>query len=232
MAQSTCFHEADPGVPLAKRAMAEALGTLLLVLAASGAGLAGERAFRAEPGLVLPVAAIAIPGALVGLILALGAVSGGHFNPLITILQWLAGERGRICMLAYVGAQFAGGVVGGWLGAALWQAAPTATVVWDRMSLASEAIATGGLMLIVFGCSRSGRTEIGPIAVGAWLSASILSSPTTSYANPAVVAGALASAGPLFLQPGAGFSFVCVEIAGSIAALAPIAFFYPRRGEV
>lgn len=232
MKQSTCFHEADPAAPLIARAMVEAIGTSLLVLAASGAGLAGERAFLTEAGLILPVAAIAIPGALVGLIFALGAVSGGHFNPLITVLQWMAGERGRTCMIAYVCAQLAGGVAGGWLGAVLWQAAPATAVVWDRMSLASEAIASAGLMLIVFGCARSGRTEVGPIAVGAWLAASILSTPTTSYANPAVVAGALASAGPVFLHPGAGLAFVLAEIAGSIAALAPITFFYPRRGEV
>lgn len=230
MAQPTCFHEADPALALPRRALAEGLGTLLLVVSASGASLAGAHVFRVEPGLVLPVTALAIAGSLTGLIIALGPVSGGHFNPLITLLQWLGGERSRRCMIAYVCAQLLGGVAGGSLASALWRSAPRLESGGGWSGFAGEAVASAGLMLVVFGCARGGRTDAGPFAVGAWLIAAILASPTTSYANPAVVLGALVSAGPFALPVGAGPVFILAELCGALAAMVMILFVYPARG--
>ena len=228
MAQPTCFHEADPLLALHRRALAEGLGTLLLVLAACGGGLAAAHDF-AEPGFVLPLTAISIAGALVGLIVAFGPVSGGHFNPLITILQWLAGERPRGCMIAYVGAQLAGGLAGGLLAAALWRASPVTAGHGSLGGFASEAVASAGLMLIVFGCSRGGRANAGPFAVGAWLIAAIVATPTASYANPAVVVGALASAGPVALTIGAAPAFVVAELLGALVAFWLVLLVFPQR---
>ena len=56
MAQPICFHEADPSAALQRRALAEGLGTLLLMLAAGGGGLAAAHGWS-ETGLVLPVTA-------------------------------------------------------------------------------------------------------------------------------------------------------------------------------
>jgi glycerol uptake facilitator-like aquaporin len=58
------------------------------------------------------MSAFATCGALVGLIMALGPVSGGHFNPLVTSLQWLLGQRGHVCTIVYCVAQVAGAVIG------------------------------------------------------------------------------------------------------------------------
>src|SRR5581483_2696170 len=101
----TCFFERDPGLALARRSTAEGMGTLLLMFAATGAGLQAHRLFPSEPGMGVVIGALTVAGGLAGLITALGAVSGGHFNPLITALQWLGRERGLGCSLAYVGAQ-------------------------------------------------------------------------------------------------------------------------------
>lgn len=81
------------------------------MLAATGSGLAAQR-FSADPLVRLIASAAATAGALTGLIVALGAVSGGHFNPLITGLQWLMGERRSDCVLAYMAAQLAGAITG------------------------------------------------------------------------------------------------------------------------
>lgn len=230
--QPTCFHEADPALPLWRRAGAEGVGTLLLVLAASGAGIAAARLFAAAPGLVLPVMALVLAGALVSLIVALGSVSGGHFNPLITALQWFAGERGGICTLAYVGAQMVGGAIGGWAAARLWHAAATGSGGLGWHGVASECVASAGLMLVVFACARSGRTATGPFAVGAWLVAGVLATPTTSYANPAVVLGALVAAGPLALGAGSALPYWLGEVAGALVALLLVALLFPRTEAV
>ncbi len=231
-AQLTCFHEADPALSLWRRSGVEALGTLLLVLAASGGGIAASRLFSAAPGFVLPVVALVLAGALVSLIVALGAVSGGHFNPLITMLQWLARERGGICTAAYVSAQLGGGVLGGWLAGQVWHvaAAEAGGLGWN--GAVSELVASAGLMLVVFGCARSGRATTGPFAVGAWLVAAVIATPTTSYANPAVVLAALVTAGPLALGGPSAAPYLLGEAAGGLLALAAVTLFIPRTGAV
>lgn len=228
--QVTCFHEADPALSLWRRAGVEALGTLLLVLAASGGGIAASRLFAAVPGFVLPVVALVLAGALVSLIVAFGAVSGGHFNPLITVLQWLARERGGICTLAYVAAQLVGAVLGGRLAARIWHiaAARDGGLGWN--GVVGELVASAALMLVVFGCARSVRPNTGPFAVGGWLIAGVIATPSTSYANPAVVLGALVTAGPLALGHASAAPYLLGEAAGALIALAAILLLMPRTG--
>lgn len=225
--QATCFHEADPALALYRRSGVEFVGTLFLMLAASGAGAAASRAFASSPGAALPIVALAVSAALVGLIVAFGSVSGGHFNPLITGLQWLAGERTGRCTAAYISGQLAGGLAGGWLARCLWKmSAPMAGgLAWSGVG--AEFVASAGLMLVVFGCARNGRADTGPFAVGAWLVAAVMALPTTSYANPAIVAGALVTAGPVALGSGSALPYVLAEVLGALFALLIVFLTFP-----
>ncbi|PWC31319.1 aquaporin [Azospirillum sp. TSO35-2] len=224
---ATCFVERDPQVALARRAAVEGIGTFLLMLMVAGAADATLRPAMAGGGL-LP-GALATAGGLVGLILAFGVVSGGHFNPLITVLQWLAGERRLDCTIAYVVAQSVGAVAGALLADALFGVRTQAVVTAATGNPAlSEAVATAGLMVVVFGCSRSGRAQAGPFAVGAWLTAAILATPSGSYANPAVTLGALFTGGPVALPGGSALLYVAAQSAGALAAFLAIAVAYPK----
>jgi glycerol uptake facilitator-like aquaporin len=175
------------------------------MLAVAGSGLAVQHLLPESGILGLLASAFATAGALVGLIIAFGSVSGGHFNPLITGLQWLGGERKLDCTLAYVAAQFAGAILG--------------------------VLAAAGLMIVVFGCARSGRTETGPFAVGAWLSAAIVATPSSSYANPAITLAALVAAGPIALPRTTALLYVAAEVVGALVSFAVIAIAYPRANE-
>ena len=227
-AQATCFHEADPELSLWRRSAAEGIGTLLLVLAASGAGISASRLFGPLSGMVLPVVTVALAGALVSLIVALGSVSGGHFNPLITGLQWLAGDRGGTCALVYMAAQFAGAALGGLSATQLWHTTPVGEGGLAWHGAPGEFVASAGLMLVVFACSRSGRASTGPFAVGAWLVAGVLATPTTSYANPAVVLGAFLTAGPLALNARSLPPYLLGELMGALLALLAVTILFPR----
>jgi glycerol uptake facilitator-like aquaporin len=110
---TTCFFERDPEVSLVRRVTAEVIGTLLLMLAATGAGLTAQRVSPDQLGFVLLASAGVTAGVLVSLIVTFGSVSGGHFNPLITGLQWFAGQRKLDCTLAYITAQTGGALLGG-----------------------------------------------------------------------------------------------------------------------
>jgi len=227
----TCFFETDRDDSLKRRAAVEGFGTLLLVLAVAGSGLTAASLVHEASLLARAASAVATSGALVGLILAFGSVSGGHFNPLISALQWLSGERRLDCTLAYIAAQLAGAVGGALLANIIFGAeralAVKASTAWQLAS--SELLATAGLLIVVFGCARSGRRETGPFAVGAWLTAATIATPSASYANPAVTLAALVAAGPLGLSLRSSAVYVLAQVVGSLLALALITTAYPRR---
>ncbi len=229
----TCFFERSPDLALGRKATVEGVGTLLLVLAAAGSGLTANSLFHDASFLARVANAVAIAGSLVGLVVAFGSVSGGHFNPLISALQWLTGERRFDCTVAYVAAQTAGGVAGALLANVIFGAQPSIAVppsgTW-RLVL-SEVVATAALMIIVFGCARSGRKDAGPFAVGAWLTAAIIATPSASYANPAIALGALFADGPMALPATTVRLYLLAHLAGALLALPVIAIAYPRHRE-
>jgi glycerol uptake facilitator-like aquaporin len=95
--------------------------------------------------------------------------------------------------------------------------------------VASEIVATVFLMIVVFGCTRSGRAETDPFAVGFWLAAAIIATPSTSYTNPAIVVSALFAAGPIALSATTALLYVPAEVAGALIAFVIIGFSYPRQ---
>src|SRR5712672_2034094 len=72
---------------LTRRLVAEALGTGLLVIAVIGSGIMASRLSPHDAGLQLLENAAATAAALIGLILIFGAVSGAHFNPVVTLVD-------------------------------------------------------------------------------------------------------------------------------------------------
>ncbi|QWW72285.1 aquaporin [Rhizobium sp. WYJ-E13] len=221
-AVTRCFFEINPALPLLQRGFVEAVGACLLLVATAGSSLAVAPHAKQEPLVVSLLVGLSISGALVGLIVALGKISGGHFNPLITVSQWLAGERSTLCTIAYVAGQVTGGICGVLIANAVGVAAVPSTVenVPSVPLLVSEVVASAGLMTVVFGCARSSRWETGPFAVGGWLLAAIIATPSASYANPAVALAAIFAKGPVALSSATGFQYVAAQIVGMILAIA------------
>ncbi|CAB3763116.1 aquaporin [Paraburkholderia humisilvae] len=227
----TCFFEKDPTCSLASRALAEGVGTCLLMLVAAGSGLSVHRLFPNSPVLALAVSAAGIAGSLAGLIVAFGSASGGHFNPLISGLQWLGGERKLRCALAYIAAQLVGAVLGVLLAHAVFgtpvHLAHPQVPSWSLV--ASELIASFGLLMVVFGCARGARKEVGPFAVGAWLFGAIIAMPSTSYANPAITCAALLANGSIGLNSTTAGLYLLAELAGALLAYPVFTVIYPQR---
>ena len=228
--RTTCFVERDPGLALERRAFVEGIGTLLLVFAAAGGSMSMGHLLPDLPPLALLGSAAATAGALVAVIVAFGAVSGGHFNPLITSLQWLGGERSSACTIAYIAAQCCGAIAGALAANIVFGGAPdpahATAPTWDLA--ASEFIATAGLMSIVFGCSRSGRAQTGPFAVAAWVAAGIVGTPSACYANPVIALGAIFAAGRIALTTSCALAYMAAELGGALLAFVIVAAAYPR----
>lgn len=188
--------------------VAEAVGTFLFFFVGAGAVILTTVAGPAGPGLI--GVALAHGLVLAVMVSALGAVSGGHFNPAVTFGVWIAGRIPPLRAVAYVAAQLVGGLAAGLVLRALftpaaWQ--PThlgSPALGDGISppagIVIEAILTMVLLLAVFGTAVDARApRLGGMAIGLAVGADIMfGGPLTGAAmnparwfGPAVAAGAL-----------------------------------------
>ena len=176
--------------------LAEALGTFLFIVIGAGSIVVGAFAPDAAPGLV--GVALAHGLALAVLVSALGAVSGGHFNPAVTFGLWLGGRIDARTGIAYVAAQLIGAVAASLVLLAVFPAsawAPShigtpglAAGISPAVGIALEAVLTIVLLLAVFGTAVDPRgPRLGGFAIGMAVAADILvGGPLTGAAmNPA-----------------------------------------------
>jgi glycerol uptake facilitator-like aquaporin len=217
--------------PLGRRLLAEFLGTGLLVAAVIGSGIAATRLSPGDPGLELLENTVATVGALVALILALGPVSGGHFNPVVTLVDRAFGGMATGDVAGYLIAQISGALAGALLANAMF-AVPTFEASTRARSSGplwlAEVVATFGLVLVIFGAVRSGRAAVAPFAVGAYLGGAYFFTSSTSFANPAVTIGRTISDTFAGIRPSSAPAFVFMQLVGGALAAGTIAVLYPE----
>jgi glycerol uptake facilitator-like aquaporin len=221
-------------VALWRRLLAELAGTALLVTAIVGSGIMASRLSPGEVGLQLLQNSIATAFALGALILMFGPVSGGHFNPVVSAVDWFLGRHTgglRVSHLAaYVMAQVTGAILGAVL-ANLMFALPAAA--WSSTRRAgghlwlAEVIATAGLVLLIVALTRSGRTGAAPAAVGAYIGAAYWFTSSTSFANPAVTIGRAFTETFAGIAPSSVPAFVAAQVAGGVVGVALLLALYP-----
>ena len=219
---------------LPRRLAAEALGTGLLIVAVIGSGIMASRLSPGDIGLQLFENAFATAGALVGLILMFGAVSGAHFNPVVTITDRLLGTVTTRDTVLYVCAQVVGGCLGAMLANIMFELPAAEFSTHHRSSGAlwvSEIVATVGLLLVINGCVRSGRASVVPFAVGVWIAGAYWFTSSTSFANPAVTIARTLSDTFAGIAPSSAPMFIVMQFAGMVLAFGLIRFFYPHVHE-
>lgn len=221
--------------PLPRRAFAEALGTGLLVVAVIGSGIAAQRLSPGDTGLQLLQNAVATAAALVAIILALGPVSGAHLNPAVTLADRVFGGLTTGEAATYVGAQFAGGAAGAVLANAMFSLPAIELSTTTRSSGAlrlSEVVATFGLLLVIFGVVRSGRTTAAPFAVAAYIGAAYFATSSTSFANPAVTVARTLSDTFTGIAWRSAPAFVAAQLTGAVLAVGAVRVLYPTVASV
>jgi arsenate reductase len=219
---------------LPRRLVAEALGTALLVMAVVGSGIMATQLSPDDVGLQLLENAFATMGALVGLILVFGTVSGAHFNPVVSVLDRLFGSLSSGDTVAYVAAQVVGGCAGAVLANLMFELPAVELSTTDRSSPAlwlSEVVATVGLLLVIHGCVRTGRAAVVPFAVGLWIGGAYWFTSSTSFANPAVTIARMLSDTFAGIAPSSVPPFVVAQVAGMFVAWGLIRFLFPHPVE-
>jgi glycerol uptake facilitator-like aquaporin len=224
------------GASLWRRTLGEVLGTGLLVAIVVGSGIAAENLSPDDVGLQLLENSIATALGLAVLIAVLGPLSGAHFNPVVTLVDWVLGRRepggaGLGDVAAYVTGQVAGAIGGALLANAMF-GEPATIATADRASgatLLAEVVATAGLVLVIFGLLRAGRDTLIAPAVGAYIGAAYWFTSSTSFANPAVTVGRVFSDTFAGIAPGSVLPFVLAQLVGGVVGVGLVAVLYPAR---
>lgn len=209
--------------------VAEALGTAFLLAAVVGSGIMAERLAGGNVAIALLANTIATGAALVALILAFGPISGGHFNPAVTLADASQGGVTWRHVPAYLVAQIAGAFAGV-AAAHLMFSEPvffaSRQVRSGGAQLFSEFVATFGLLSVIWGCARQ-RSSAVPFAVGAYITGAYWFTASTSFANPAVTLARAASDTFAGIRPADTPGFIVAQLAGAAAATALFRWLVP-----
>ena len=215
--------------PLLKRAVAELVGTAMLLAAVVGSGIMGERLAAGNLALALLANTIATGAALVALILTFGPISGAHFNPAVTLADaWQRGLAWRdvpVYIFAQVSGAFAGVAVAHLMfDLPLFFASRQGR--YGNSQVFSEFIATFGLLAVIWGCVRL-RSTAAPFAVAAYITAAYWFTSSTSFANPAVTLARSVSDTFVGIRPVDAPAFIVAQLAGAFAATALFSWLVP-----
>ncbi|HZU79981.1 MAG TPA: MIP/aquaporin family protein [Acidimicrobiales bacterium] len=214
-----------------RRLVAEFLGAGLLAAVVIGSGIAAAQLSPGDVGLQLLENAAATAAGLFALILMFGPVSGGHFNPVVSLADAALGGLSWRDAVAYVPAQVLGCIGGALVANAMFSRALLELSTKHRSGsghVVGEVVATAGLVLLVFALARSGRTRSAPAAVGAYIGAAYFFTSSTSFANPAITVGRMFSNTFAGIAPSSLPDFVVAQILGGALGLALVGALYPR----
>jgi glycerol uptake facilitator-like aquaporin len=210
------------GMKLAQAAVAEAVGTALLLAAIVGSGIAGAQLAGGNAAIAATIGALSLGGIFVAIIACFGPISGAHFNPVVTLADACLGGTPWSSAPVYIVAQFVGAFAGVAAANLMFGLPAFAISHHARSGLAldfSELIAAFGLIVVIAGCVRVKSSAL-PFAVGAYFLAASFYTSSGAFANPAVTlsrvftdtAGGIAAASVL--------PFIIAQLIGGLLAAA------------
>jgi len=215
--------------PLPRRLLAELLGSALLAALVIGSGIAAQTLSPGDVGLQLFENAAATAAGLFTIILMFGPVSGGHFNPVVSLADASFGGIGVRDALAYIPVQITGCALGAILANGMFELAAISISTHHRASpahLLSEAVATAGLLLVIFSLARTRRASTIPAAVGAYIGAAYFFTSSASFANPAITIGRMFSDTFAGIAPASVPGFILAQLVGGACAIVLVRALY------
>ena len=216
---------------LARRMVAEAVGTAMLLAAVVGSGIMGERLAGGNVGIALLANTIATGAALIALILTFGSISGAHFNPAVTLADASQGGLAWRDVPAYIIAQVLGALTGVACANVMFELPVFFASRHARTGSAqffSEFVATFGLLAVIWGCVRRQRPAVIAFAVAAYIAAAYWFTASTSFANPAVTLARSMSDTFAGIRPSDVPGFIVAQLLGAAAATALFRWLIPQ----
>jgi glycerol uptake facilitator-like aquaporin len=216
--------------PIHRKLVTEATGTMFLVAAVIGSGIAAHRLSPDDVGLQLLENAVATGAALTALIMALQPVSSA-FNPIMTLMDAVQGTHRWRHAAATVAAQIGGGVVGAVLANLMFGESMVSIATTSRQGPGiwlAEVVATAGLVMVITGTGQPRRPGSTAIAVGAYITAAYWFTSSTSFANPAVTVARTLSDSFAGIAPSSVPWFLLAQVVGGAIGFTLSRTLYPR----
>ncbi len=202
---------------LAGKAVAEFVGTALLVSVVIGSGIMGAN-LSSDMGVVLIINALSTIFALALLIVVLGPISGAHFNPVVSLMQLFTRAQPLGESLTFIVSQVAGAITGAIVANLMFDLPALQFSTHDRVStgmLIGEVIATAGLIALIGVLVHRKQDALISIAVAAWIGSAYFFTSSTSFANPAVTAGRLFTDTFAGIAPGSVLPYIGAQLVGA-----------------
>lgn len=215
-----------------RAAVGEFLGSAGLAAVVIGSGIAAQRLSPTDVGLQLFENAFATALGVAVLILVFVTVSGSHFNPVVTLVDIVLHRRPWSTAGLYLPVQVIGCMAGAILANVMFAVPAVELSTTDRSGwhlLLAEVVATAGLIVVIFGLARTGRSHLAAPAVGAYIGAAYFFTSSTSFANPAITIGRMFSDTFAGIAPTSVLPFIGAQLVGAaigwmlVLSLFPIA---------
>ena len=216
---------------LLQRTLAEYLGSAGLLMVVVGSGIMGQSLSQGNDAIALLANSLATGAGLYALIQTFGPISGAHFNPAVSLVEFLVKKLSARGWMAYTLAQIAGALSGVFLAHLIFGLNVLQNSHHARSGLAlgiSEVIATFGLLLVI-GLSGRRNVEATPVAVSCYIVAAYWFTSSTSFANPAVTIARGFTDTFSGIAPGSILAFIAAQFVGAILAYFATRIFQEKR---
>lgn len=210
---------------------AEFIGSASLTTIVVGSGIAATN-LTSDVGVQLLINALATAFGLFVLITVFGPLSGAHFNPLVSAVDYALGLRGLRDIGPYIFAQILGCIAGSLLANAMFDLPVMSWSANDRATpshLLAEVVATAGLIFIIFVLVRTDRAHFAAAVVATYIGGAYFFTSSTSFANPAITIGRMFSDTFAGIAPTSALPFIGAQVLGAALGFAAVKFLTPTR---
>jgi len=218
-------------IDIARRLVAESLGTALLVAAVIGSGIMAAKLAGGNTAIALLCNTLATGAILVVIITILAPISGAHFNPAVSLVMAIGGKLDRGEAAAYMVVQIIGGCLGALFAHLMFGLDPFQLSTTARTGLPqwfAEFVATFGLVVTILGCVRF-RPDAVAFAVGLYITSAYWFTASTSFANPAVTVARSLSDTFAGIAPSDVPGFIIAQILGALVAAALAGWLFAQE---
>ena len=219
---------------LPRRLVGEFIGSGLLAAIVIGSGIAAQRLSPTDVGLQLLENALVTGAGLFALILMFAPATGAHFNPAVSFVDARFGGVAWREAGAYGVVQILGCIAGAITANVMFSSTAISISTHHRATgphLFAEALATAGLIMVIFSLARTAKHDYTPAAVGAYIMAAYFFTSSTSFANPAITIGRMFSNSFAGIAPSSVLPFIGAQVVGAIAGYFVVVTIYPHFKE-
>lgn len=204
-----------------RKGFSEFIGTCGLLIVVVGSGIMGENLAQGNMAIALLANSIATGCGLYVLIQAFSAISGAHFNPIVSVFELMSKRLSKTEFTIYFLSQLSGAMIGVWLTHLMFGQSIIQFSTHDRSEFRfflSEALATFGLIMTIVFVGKAKPAAI-PSSVALYITAAYWCTSSTSFANPAVTIARSFTNTFAGIQANGVFGFIIAQIAGCLMIL-------------